>query len=143
MSYLVKSYMQKEVPTIEEAATIAEAAKMMVQTDRGVLVVLSHGQPVGIVTEHDFVHKALAKDIDASKVKVDKIMSQPLVTVDPDADFLQASKVMREKNIRRLPVVKDGIIYGIVTSTDIALHCGEYVDRTVRDIVRWTAPLGA
>ena len=105
---------------------------MMVQTDRGVLVVLSHGQPVGIVTEHDFVHKALAKDIDASKVKVEKIMSQPLVTVDPDADLLQASKLMREKNIRRLPVVKDGIIYGIVTSTDIATHCGEYVDKTVR-----------
>jgi CBS domain-containing protein len=134
--------MQKEVPTIEDVATIAEAAKMMVQTDRGVLVVLSHGQPVGIVTEHDFVHKVLAKDIDASNVKVEKIMSQPLVTVDPDADLLQASKVMREKNIRRLPVVKDGIIYGIVTSRDIATHCGEYVDRTVRDIVRWTAPLG-
>ncbi len=142
MSYLVKSYMQKEVPTIEDAATIAEAAKMMVQTDRGVLVVLSHGQPVGIVTEHDFVHKVLAKDIDASKVKVEKIMSQPLVTVDPDADLLQASKLMREKNIRRLPVVKDGIIYGVVTSRDIATHCGEYVDRTVRDIVRWAAPLG-
>jgi len=134
--------MQKEVPTIEDAATIAEAAKMMVQTDRGVLVVLSHGQPVGIVTEHDFVHKVLAKDIDASKVKVEKIMSQPLVTVDPDADLLQASKLMREKNIRRLPVVKDGIIYGVVTSRDIATHCGEYVDRTVRDIVRWAAPLG-
>jgi CBS domain-containing protein len=142
MSYLVKSYMQEEVPTIEDAATIAEAAKMMVQTDRGVLVVLSHGQPVGIVTEHDFVHKVLAKDIDASKVKVEKIMSQPLVTVDPDADLLQASRLMREKNIRRLPVVKDGIIYGIVTSRDIATHCGEYVDRTVRDIVRWAAPLG-
>jgi len=134
--------MQEEVPTIEDAATIAEAAKMMVQTDRGVLVVLSHGQPVGIVTEHDFVHKVLAKDIDASKVKVEKIMSQPLVTVDPDADLLQASKLMREKNIRRLPVVKDGIIYGVVTSRDIATHCGEYVDRTVRDIVRWAAPLG-
>jgi len=53
MSYLVKSYMQKDVPTIEEGATISEAAKMMARTDRGVLVVLSHGQPVGIVTEHD------------------------------------------------------------------------------------------
>jgi len=142
MSYLVKSYMQKEVPTIENIATIAEAAKMMVQTNSGVLVVLSHGQPAGIVTEHDFVHKVLAKDIDANEAKVEKIMSQPLVTVDPDADLLQASKLMRENNIRRLPVVKDSIIYGIVTSRDIATHCGEYVDRTVRDIVRWTAPLG-
>jgi len=142
MSYLVKSYMQKDVPTIEKGATISEAAKMMARTDRGVLVVPSHGQPVGIVTEHDFVHKVLAKDIDAKNVKIDKIMSQPLVTVDPDADLLQASKLMQEKNIRRLPVVKEGIIYGIVTSRDIATHCGEYVDRTVRDIVRWTAPLG-
>lgn len=51
-------------------------------------------------------------------------------------------KIVQEKNIRRLPGVKEGIIYGIVISRDIATYCGEYVDRAVRDIVRWTAPLG-
>lgn len=142
MSYLVKSYMEKDVPTITDSATVVEAAKAMTKSDKGFLVILSGGQPSGIVTEHDFVHKILALELDPKIVLIGQIMSSPLVSIDPDADLLKASQLMHDYNIRRLPVVKDSIIYGIITSEDIATHCGDYVDKTVRDIIRWTAPLG-
>ena len=134
--------MNKEVPTIDERATVLEAAKMMVKSTRGFLVVLSEGQPKGIVTERDLVKKVLAEEKDPQNVRVLEVMSSPLVTVDPDEDLLKASKLMQDHRIRRLPVVKDGIIYGVLSSTDIARKVGEYVDRSVRDIMRWASPIG-
>ena len=59
-----------------------------------------------------------------------------------DDDLLKVSKLMSERDVRKLLVVKDDIIYGIITAKDIAQRCGDYVDRSVRDIIRWTAPLG-
>ena len=142
MSYIVKDYMEKDVPTIADTATVTEAAKKMTKAGKGFLIILKGGQPCGIVTERDFVQKVIASESDPKKVPISQIMSSPLITVDPDEDLLKASETMRKNNVRRLPVVREGIIYGVVTARDIALHCGDYVDRTVRDIVRWTAPLG-
>jgi CBS domain-containing protein len=68
-------------------------------------------------------------------------MSHPLITIDPDADFSHAPQLMREHNIRKLVVVKDDIIYGILTAKVIAQRCQDYVDRSVKDIIRWTAAL--
>ena len=142
MSYLVKHYMNKEVRTIEDTASVIEATQKIVETDEGYLIVLNKGRPSGIVTENDFVKKVMAQQLDPQKLNVGDIMSTPLVTIDPDENLLKASEIMKQRKIRRLPVVKDGIVYGIITANDIAMGCGEYVDRSVRDIVRWTAPFG-
>ena len=142
MSYIVKDYMEKDVPTIGDTATVTEAAKMMSDLGKGFLVVLKGGMPGGIVTEEDFVKKVLASDLDPKTLSVGQIMSSPLITINPDEDLLKASQLMKEHEVRRLPVVKDGIIYGVITAMDIATHCGNYVDKSVRDIIRWTAPLG-
>jgi CBS domain-containing protein len=142
MSYIVKDYMEKDVPTIGDSVTVTEAAKMMSELGKGFLVVLKSGMPGGIVTEEDFVKKVLASDLDPKTLSVGHIMSSPLITIDPDEDLLKASQLMKEHEIRRLPVVRDGIIYGVITAMDIATHCGNYVDKSVRDIIRWTAPLG-
>jgi len=145
MSYAVKSYMEKEVHTICGEANVAEAAKAIAEKQggyRGYLIILKEGSPVGIVTERDFVTKVLARGVDPSTIKVSDIMTSPLITIDPDEDLLKASEVMRENNVRKLPVVRNGIIYGMITADDIANKCGAYVDRTIKDIIRWTAPLG-
>ena len=144
MSYLVKDYMTKKVNTLKAEATTKEAAEFMAadENQEGYVIVLKAGKPVGIVTERDLVNQVLAKDVDASKTMVSDIMSAPLVTIDPDEDLLTASKLMGEHNVRKLIVVRDEIVYGIISAKDIAQRCGNYVDRTIRDIVRWTAPLG-
>jgi CBS domain-containing protein len=144
LSYVVKDYMIKEINTVNYDATVTDGAKVMATDENaeGYAIVLKNGMPVGIVTERDIVNRALAKDLDPSKIKISEIMSSPLVTVDPDDDLLKASKLMQERNVRKLVVMRDEIAYGIITADNIAQHCGDYVDRSIRDIIRWTAPLG-
>ena len=106
----------------------------------GSLIVEKYNTPVGIVTERDIVNRVLARDLDPSKIKVSEIMSSPLVSVDPDDDLLKASELMQEHKVRKLAVMRNDIIYGIITANDISQHCGDYVDRSIRDIYRWPIP---
>ena len=139
----VKKYMTKEVTTIDYDSTASEAANLMatVKVYEGYVIVLQKGKPKGIVTERDLVNKVLVKGLDPTKTSVSKIMSTPLKTVDPEDDLLKASRVMKEQNVRKLIVVRDEIIYGIITSKIISQNVQDYVDRSIRDIIRWTASL--
>jgi len=136
-AYLVKHYMSKDVPNAESNVSVVEAAKEMSKLDKGFLIVLKGGQPAGIVTERDFIKKVLAAERDPAKVSVGEIMSSPLIAVDPDMDLVEATKVMQAKNIRRVLVAKEGIIYGVLTSAEIAQHFVDYLDRESRDIMKW------
>jgi len=142
MPYLVKDYMNKDVPTADENTTAKEAAKIMNESSRGYLIILRDCRPAGIVTEHDFLSKVIVSELNPSKVTVGEIMSSPIITIDPDEDLLNASELMQKNNIRRLPVVKDGIIYGVVTAREIAQRCSEYVNTSIKDIMRWSLPFG-
>ncbi|MEE9510061.1 signal transduction protein [Candidatus Bathyarchaeota archaeon] len=140
----VKKYMTKEVTTIDYDANVTDAAKIMtVDKDyKGYVIVLQKGKPKGIVTEKDLVNKVIVGGLDPAKTSVSEIMSTPLITVDPEDDLLKASQVMKEKNVRKLIVIRDEIIYGIITAKIISQNVQDYVDRSIRDIVRWTASLG-
>jgi CBS domain-containing protein len=136
--------MTKEVTTIDYDATASEAANMMaVDKDyKGYVIVLQKGKPKGIVTERDLVNKVIVGGLDPAKTSVSEIMSTPLITVDPEDDLLKASQLMKEQNVRKLIVIRDEIIYGIITAKIISQNVQDYVDRSIRDIVRWTASLG-
>ena len=140
----VKKYMTKEVTTIDYDATVIEAANIMtVDKDyKGYVIVLHKGKPKGIVTERDLVNKVIVGGLDPAKTIVSEVMSTPLITVDPEDDLLKASQVMKEQNVRKLIVIRDEIIYGIITAKIISQNVQDYVDRSIRDIVRWTASLG-
>ena len=142
MSTRVKEYMKKEINTITYDATITDAAKVMAadKNFEGYVIVLKKGKPLGIITERDIVNEVMAKEIDPSKVNLNEIMSTPLLTIDPDEDLLEASKLMRENNVRKLVVVKGESIYGVITAKDIAQHGNKYITRAIRDVLRWTVP---
>jgi CBS domain-containing protein len=142
MSYRVKDYMDREFPTIETASSVVEAAKAMAKAVKSYLIVLDKGSPKGMLTEDDLVRKVLAVEKDPKKLKVSDVMSSPLITVDPDEDLIKASEIMQKNGIKRLPVVKEGIIYGVLTSQNIAQKCGAYVEKSVKDILRWSFPIG-
>ena len=142
MSYYVKDYMEKEFPTLEVEATVVAAAKILDEKKKGYIIVLEKGKPYGIVTEWDLVSKVLATEKDPKKLTLKEIASKPLITIDPDEDLLKASELMQKKDVKRLPVVKGGVIYGVITSTNIAQKCGEYVNKSVKDILRWSFPIG-
>ncbi|MDP2901447.1 MAG: CBS domain-containing protein [Candidatus Bathyarchaeota archaeon] len=142
MSYYVKDYMDKDFPTIQVEASAVEAAKALNTTKKGYIIVLEKGKPLGIVTEWDLVSKVLAAEKDPKKLSLRQVASTPLITVDPDKDLLEASELMQKNGVKRLPVVKGGVIYGVITSTNIAQKCGEYVNKSVKDVLRWSFPLG-
>jgi CBS domain-containing protein len=142
MSYSIKDYMDKDFPTISIEASVVEAAKLLAKSGKGYVIVLEKGKPFGIVTEWDMVSKILATEADPKKTPLRQITSSPLVTIDPDEDLLKASELMQKSGIKRVPVVKGGVVYGVITSTNIAQKCGEYVNKSVKDILRWSFPIG-
>jgi len=105
--------------TIGEDATAHDAAGLMREKDIGSLIVVEAGKPKGIVTERDLVTKVAASDTQPSRVLVRDIMSSPLVAVHPHEEVAEAARLMSERKIRRLPVVQEGKLVGIVTENDI------------------------
>ena len=120
----VKDLMTKDVLTIDVNKTVIEAAALMSQKDVGDLVVMENNTPVGIVTERDFVRRVLAVGKSTS-TKVSEVMSAPLRVIDPEAPIKEAARRMVNKGIRRLAVMKDNKLVGIITATDFARHLGK------------------
>ena len=133
--------MDKTFMTIDVSRSVREAAKMMAEGEHAYIIVTDKGTPKGMVASRDIVAKVVAVNKDLDKTMVADVMSTPLVTVDPDEDLIKASEMMAKQNVRRLAVVKGGIIYGVITTRDIAQKCGDYVDKSVKDILRWSFPM--
>lgn len=136
VSYLIKDYMRKDIVTIDAEASAVVASKTMMDNNIGYLIVLKNNQSAGIVTERDLVLKVMAKEREASKIKISDIMSTPLITIDPDTSVEDAVNTMVKHSIRRLPVVRDTILYGVFTLRNLALHFNEYEDEVVRHIIK-------
>ena len=129
--------MRKEIVTVDEEVSVAEASKMMRERTEGGAIILKKGTPVGMVTERDVTYKVTAEALDARRVKVAEIMQKPLIVIDPDADLVEAAKLMDEHKIRRLAVVRKGVIYGVVRAIDIARNLERHTDSEIRKILRY------
>jgi CBS domain-containing protein len=137
----VKSLMTKRVLTIESQETVFEAAKLMSQKEVGDLIVVDNEMPVGIVTERDFVRRVMArgKTLDT---KVSDVMSSPLVMISPDASVKEAARKMVKHRIRRLPVLKEHKLMGIIVVSDFARHLGrKTLTEGILEAI-WRQPLG-
>jgi CBS domain-containing protein len=128
--------MGKEIVTVDEETSVAEACAMIAEKGAGCSIVLSKCKPVGMMTERDVTYKVVAKGLDAQRVKAGEVMSTPLVEIDPDADLIDAARLMDKHKIRRLAVVKKGILYGVISALDIARHLEGYLDSEVRKIMK-------
>ncbi|MCX6655642.1 MAG: CBS domain-containing protein [Candidatus Bathyarchaeota archaeon] len=134
---IVKNYMRKDISTISTEALATEASKTMLTDKVGYIIVLEKGRPVGIVTERDLVLKVMAEDKNPKETKISECMSSPLVTIDPDKNIEEAVESMKKHGFRRLPVVKNDIIYGIFSARDLVEHFEEFEDKLTRDLVRF------
>jgi len=119
---VVRDIMTKEIVTIDGDKTALEAAKLMAEKGISSLFVMKDAQPVGIVTERDFIKKICAKELAISQVKIAEIMSKILTTADPEMPIEVAVQRMINHKIRRLPIMEGGKIVGIITVTDLAKH---------------------
>jgi CBS domain-containing protein len=114
----VKDIMTKAVVSIDVAATITDAAKMMEDTKIGAIVVTENNTPVGIVTDRDFAIKVVAHAYDPT-TPVKMIMSSPLYSIGPDESIRMIADFMYTRGIRKLPVIDNDKVIGIVTATDL------------------------
>ena len=120
MSLRVEDVMVKEVITIAEDSTVKEAAEVMNKFEIGCLIAVEKGKAMGIITERDLLKRVVAKAKDATKTKVKEIMTSPLVVVEPNMDLEEAVKMMFQMKIKKLAVVDEKKLVGLVSLTDIA-----------------------
>jgi CBS domain-containing protein len=111
---LVSQIMIKNVLSTETSTHLVDAARLMTERGIGCVVITENGRPVGVLTEKD-VMKKIVKDKNVFQEDVGTLMSQPLVSVPPDMPVVDALDLMKKKNIRRLPVVNEGRLEGLVT----------------------------
>lgn len=133
----VAEAMRTNVVITNESASVAEASMNMRKKGEGCAIVLKAGRPFGIVTERDVTWKVAGDGLDPNKVKIAEIMSKPLIAIDPDADLIEAAKIMKQHKIRRLAVVREGNLRGVVTAADVSRNLETYLENEIRDTLRY------
>jgi CBS domain-containing protein len=113
----IKDVMSKEVVTCNPQDYVSEVADQMRVLDIGCLPVVSNKKLVGMITDRDIVTRSVAKDI---KSKVEDVMTKTVISVSPEDSTADASIVMARNQVRRLPVMEDGILVGFVSLADLA-----------------------
>jgi CBS domain-containing protein len=114
--------MIKDLLTISENESALKAAQVMTENGVSCLIVLADDQPIGIVTERDFIKKICLKELKLSSVRVGDMMSRIRTSALPDTPIDVAVQRMVNNRIRRLPIIENGKVVGIITVTDLAKH---------------------
>ena len=116
--------MVRDVISVSAESSVYDAAELMDSKAIGCLIVVEGEKPVGIVTERDLVRRVIARKLPYS-LKVSEIMTKNLVVADPDVSLKEAARAMSTNRIRRLPVVKNGKLVGIVVASDFIRNQGK------------------
>ncbi len=132
----IQDYMTTGVTTVSPETTLFEAAQIMRDVDTGVVPVVSGGVLVGLITDRDIVVRAIADGADPSTARCEEYLSRNPTTVSPDASVQKAAGLMQRDQVRRLPVVRDGELVGIISIGDLAVDTGrdKLVGETLEDI---------
>ncbi|TBR16034.1 MAG: CBS domain-containing protein [Chitinophagaceae bacterium] len=132
----VRDIMNKHVVTIEQDSFVLDAARLLKEKDVSFLVIVKDGNPVGVLSERDIVRRLAAEDKQASKIRVYEIMSPKFRWVEPTTEIEDAVQKMLNNNIRRLIVLENGKLVGVITQTDLTgfLRSKLLIDETIEKI---------
>ena len=132
----IRDIMEKDVITIENDKTAQDAAKIIAEKDISFLVILNEGKPQGVLSESDFVRKIAVEDKKASEIKISEIMSYKFRSVEPTTTIEDAIQKMLNNNIRRLLILDNEKLVGVITHTDLASYLRDQilVDGTIKSI---------
>jgi CBS domain-containing protein len=117
--------MTASVSSVSPSQSLADAAEVMKGEDVGSVPVVEEGRLAGIVTDRDIVTRAVAEGRNPQAVRVEEIASHDLVTVEPERDLNEALALMARHKVRRLPVLEEGRLVGMLAQADIALEAKE------------------
>lgn len=115
----IEEWMSKPVRSVKKSLSVEDAIKIMDEHNIGVLPVADKDRPIGVITERDILRRVVAKKLDMKNKTVEDIMTKNPVTIEHDASILEATRLMSENNFRRLLVVKNGKLIGVVTAKDV------------------------
>ncbi len=142
MVLVAKDIVEKDFLSLPRNTTALEAARQMKAKSYGFVIIASEGgDPQGIVTEWDYLAKIVAEARDAAKVRLSEIMSGELVAGDANEGLDQVAQVMAQKGIRRVLVIKDHKVLGVITAKTMLSRLKEYVDRVSSQIARLQSPM--
>lgn len=122
MTQSLEQIMTRNVATVSPQQSVADAAQIMSQYNVGSVPVVQNGQCVGIITDRDISLRVTAKGMDASTTKVETVMSKDIITGTPQMDVHEAANILAQHQIRRLPVVENNRLTGIVSLGDLAVQ---------------------
>lgn len=129
-----KDIMVKEVVKVNSCTLVDNAVKTMNKNNIGCLIIEDNGEARGIVTQRDLLEKVLEKAKDPRKLAVSDIMTKKLVVGNPDMEIHEAARLMFKRKIKKLPIVENGKLIGLITLTNIARTVS--VDQEMIDIVQ-------
>ncbi|AJM92811.1 CBS domain-containing protein [Nitrosopumilus piranensis] len=129
----VSQVMSKNVLTADKSTSLQDVAQKMKKMSVGCVVVTDQSKPIGIVTERDFVTKVAAEGRPLF-TEIGEVMSSPLITISPEETIWEASEIMKEKVIHKLPVKENDQITGMITTTDIVKISSVGSDSQMRKI---------
>lgn len=121
----IREIMTAEIATAAPDATLDELAGMMRDHDTGVIPIVENDELQGVITDRDIVVRCIAAGKEPADTTAEEILSEDPETIEPDADVEEASKLMASRQVRRLPVVEDGRLVGMVSLGDIAVKSRE------------------
>jgi len=116
----VRDIMEKNVITIDYTKNALDASVILKEKEISFLVILKDGKPEGIISERDIVRKIAAEDVKSSQIQLEKIMSKNFKWVEPETEIEHAVQKMLNNNIRRLIVLEDEKLVGVITQTNLA-----------------------
>ena len=115
----IRDLMVSPVVTTERGTSVVDAAKRMIQEEKGPLPIVEGERPVAIVTDHDIVAHVVAEGRDPNPVTVDDIATRDLVTIRPDQDVEEARQLMAQHELDRILVVEGDRLVGIISEADL------------------------
>ena len=125
MAKSVRDAMTENPRSIGASASVVEAARLMRDEHIGSLPITDDEELVGMITDRDITTRVVAEAADPKMTSVGDVVSRDLISVEPDEELEEAVQLMASHQVRRLPVVENGRLVGIVAQADIALSANE------------------
>ena len=133
-SMFVRDIMAVNVVSMPPDASIFEVSKAMAEMDIGSVIIADKDRPLGIITESDIVRRVIVGEKDPKNTTASEVMSSPIIHVEPGTGLTEAMRVMAKSNIRRVAVLKNNTLAGIITSRDLLRWSPELIDILVESL---------
>lgn len=133
----VGKIMSKKVVTASEEDSVLDACRLLRDNKIGALIVISEKRAVGIISERDVIERVICDRKNPETTKVTEVMSRPLITIDSSSTVTEAAKLMSQKRIKKLGIVAQRKLVGVLTTSDIVKAAPEIYDEFIK---QWVEP---